>query len=220
MRSPEALVGIYGGTFDPVHNTHLDIAMHCGKTLGMQKVCMVLSARPPHREPPIASEEHRWQMLQLAIRDQDGTLLEADNCEILRPGPSWMIDTLESKRATSPNAHLCLILGGDALAGFCKWHRWPDIVAIAHLVVVARGNDKLIIPGELADKVILASEPAALSLKKAGCLYQQSFPTRPDSASDIRARLASGDLPLELCPSAVLDYIARHELYDYHPKAG
>ena len=129
------LVGLYGGTFDPVHVGHTHAALAVKDALQLEQVRMVLAARPGHRGAPHSEAGHRWAMLCLACEQHAG--LVADNTELLRAGHSYTVATVAAVRAADPTAVPCWILGQDAFATLPTWHRWRELLNYCNLVVVA-----------------------------------------------------------------------------------
>lgn len=208
-------VGILGGTFDPIHFGHLRPALELMETLGLAEVRLIPCGRPPHRNPPRASAAARLAMLQLAVAGQPG--LRVDARELERPGPSYMVDTLASLRAELGATPLCLLLGSDAFLGLPQWHRWQDLLALAHLVVMHRpgwGLDESL-PAPLAPLVAARQvhEAAALAVQPAGSILLTPVTPLDISATAIRALVAAGRSPRYLLPDAVWDHIRTHGLY-------
>ena len=129
-------IGIFGGTFDPIHYGHLRTALELKTLLDLERVHIVPCADPPHRTAPMSDGALRLRMVQAAIRDEPGFV--ADDRELKRAGVSYTIDTLASFRAELPGRSLCLLLGMDAFLSLPQWHRWQDLLELAHLVVAHR----------------------------------------------------------------------------------
>ena len=129
-------IGIYGGTFDPVHYGHLRPAMDVYEAFALDEIRFIPCGQPPHRTQPVASAQQRLAMLHRAIADNP--VFKVDDREVSRAGPSYMIDTLHSLRTDMPEADLYLILGMDAFAGFDRWHRWQDILLLCKLIITHR----------------------------------------------------------------------------------
>lgn len=129
-------IGIFGGTFDPVHCGHLRTCVELYETLDLHQVRLIPCGNPPHRAVPLANVGQRASMLRLAIAGQEGLCL--DERELDRAGPSYMVDTLTTLREEFPAVSLCLILGSDAFLGLHSWRRWRELFRLAHLVVVPR----------------------------------------------------------------------------------
>jgi len=127
-------IGIFGGTFDPVHFGHLRAAVEAREKLGLDDFRLLPAGEPPHRGKTSASAVQRLDMLRLAIAGCPG--LQVDDREIRRAGSSFMVDTLEDLRRESPASPLLLLIGQDAANGLDRWHRWPALFDLAHLVVM------------------------------------------------------------------------------------
>jgi len=125
-------IGVFGGEFDPIHNGHLRTAFELWQELRLTEVRIVPTGSPPHREPPYASAELRLHMVRAAIADQPAFMV--DDRETRRTGMSFSVDTLTELRAEFPNRSLCLLLGMDAFLGLPNWHRWREILDLAHVV--------------------------------------------------------------------------------------
>jgi len=217
-------LGILGGTFDPIHNGHVELAREVRSAIGLAAVRLVPAGDPPHRAAPVATAAHRLEMVELAIEGIAG--LEVDAREIDRPGRSYTIDTLESLRAESPQRPLALIVGADAFIGLPTWHRWRDLFAVAHLVVVARPGVPIDVAlgGPIADewrRRHTEDEPSALADPQGGLIFVQAITPHPISASSIRNALVDGNTTAVkgLLPPVVLAYIERNRLYRSRPDA-
>ena len=129
-------IGIFGGTFDPIHNGHLLPVDEVRRSLDLDSVRFILAARPGHRASPVADVDHRWRMLTLAIGDFPHFV--ADDRELRRGGISYTVPTLESLRQEVGSRSLCLILGLDAFLDLPTWHRWREVTCLAHVAVMQR----------------------------------------------------------------------------------
>ena len=218
-----AALGILGGTFDPIHNGHVELAREVRDALGLAAVRLIPSGDPPHRAAPVATAAHRLAMVELAIEGIPG--LEVDVREIERPGRSYTVDTLRSLRAESPPRPLALIVGADAFVGLPTWHEWRELFALAHIVVVARPGVVIddALPENLADEWSKRHlrDGDALAQSPAGHIFVQAITPHPVSASSIRSALVDGNIGAVkgLLPSAVLAYIERNRLYRSRPDA-
>lgn len=210
---------VYGGTFDPVHRGHVAVAECVADALGC-RVDLIPAADPPHRASPGASAAHRAAMLRLAIAGHPQ--LHVDERELTRPGASYSVDTLTELRAEiGPQPALIWVLGADALLGLASWRRWEQLLELGHLLAVER-------PGHPLDAAALAERAPAvaatllprqcaaveLTHRAAGgfAMLQPARPL-PESASEVRLRLAEGGDWRALVPPAVADYIADNGLY-------
>ncbi|EKD55255.1 MAG: nicotinic acid mononucleotide adenylyltransferase [uncultured bacterium] len=206
-------IGILGGTFDPIHFGHLRTALELSQALELTEVRLVPCYQPVHRKLPAASPEHRLAMVRAAIQDE--TALTVDDCEIQRKGPSYTIDTLEILHQQFPNTPLCLIMGIDALLGFPSWHRWEDILTLAHLVIAHRPQYQLPQTGVVAQLLKARLKHSVSSLHEciAGNILLHPVTSLDISATDIRRQIAAGRNPRYLLPDLVYEYIKKHGVY-------
>jgi len=195
------MIGVLGGTFDPVHFGHLRPALEVMQAIGLAQVRFMPNRIPPHRETPWLNVDNRLELLKTAISDQPG--FELDQRELQREGHSYMVDTLESLRTDFPSHPVCLILGMDAFLGLKQWHQWQRIPELCHLVVTTR-------PGfEISEDFIqqLPATPvtnaSGLFEVAAGRILLQSVTQLDISASHIRAMLAKGQSVRYLLPDEV-----------------
>ena len=196
-------IGVFGGTFDPIHNAHLSIARAAMDQAGLDKVLFVVAARPPHKRAGVqAPAGARLRLLEAAVAEERG--MEASSIEIDRDGPSYTADTLQQLRSEFPDAAFFLIIGMDSLRDLPNWRQPGDILARAQILVVSR-------PGQ--------PRPPESEIK-----YQMlDFPAMEVSSTDIRARLARGESISGLVPDAVARIIYEEGLYDariQHPARG
>ncbi len=218
-------VALLGGTFDPVHYGHLRFADDARRALHLSEVRLVPARDPPHRAGPAASAADRLAMLRLGAAQFPG--LAIDERELARSGKSYTVLTLEELRREDPARPLLLLVGADAFRGLPTWHRWREIFALAHVVVVARPGVALAadLPEALAAEwhARRVTDPAALFSAPAGAIYEARVSPQPISATVIRAQLARGpagrDVVAGLLPPDVLTYIDRHHLYSIPPDA-
>lgn len=211
-------IGIFGGTFNPVHWGHVRTASEIKNVLRLEKMLMVPCHVPPHRAQPDVSSEIRLAMLKLAMTDFPE--LEIDEREIHRDGPSYSVDTLYSLRNENPEKSFALCIGADAFLQLNTWHRWQELFDLAHIVVAHRPGwslktimDQLPeeLQQELTDRLVYDGE--ALKTQAAGLIMATKVTEIDISSSDIRRRIANNESISGLVPVAVEAYIKRHELY-------
>lgn len=197
-------LAIFGGTFDPVHLGHLSVAWEASELLDAEVRLMPASV-PPHRPPPSASAAQRVAMLHAALQGQ--SRLTLDLRELERSGPSYTIDTLIELRAEQGNRPLVLLIGADAFAGLCSWHRWIELFDIAHIGVLNRPGMSVELQVELAvQKAIRHTEDAALLRSMpAGKIIDLAVTPLEISATRIRELLATGRDPRYLLPGGLFD---------------
>lgn len=209
---PHALapIGIFGGTFDPVHNGHLRIALDAREQLGLEQVRLVPLAHAVHRDQPETPATLRLEMLQAATKGRDG--LVADDRELRRQGPSFTIDTLRSLRQDLTGRSLCLLLGGDAFSGFATWRDPLGILDLANIAVMQRPGhpppDDPELRRMLEDRLCKKLDP-----NRNGQIVFCPVTQLEIASSNIRRRIASGRSADFLAPGAVLDLIRQHALY-------
>lgn len=206
-------IGLLGGTFNPVHYGHLRSAVEVRERLALDELRLVPSARPPHRAAPEVTAEQRLAMVQLALAGSDE--LQVDARELQRSSPSWTVDTLASLRAElGPQAVVFFILGWDAFCGLPGWHRWQELLELAHLVVLQRPDFDQEAPEALKDLLAArAITPDAGSNAPAGHIITLEQTPLAISATQIRQLVGLGRSARFLLPDSVLNYIQTHGLY-------
>jgi len=205
------LVAIFGGTFDPVHNGHLGAVAQICQKIPFDRVHWVLSARPPHKNQVTASVEHRFEMMQLGLVNNERYV--ADDIEIRRQEPSFTIDTVEIFKQRHPSANLFVIIGGDSFQRLPSWHRYAELIEQVNWVVMHRPGHSLKAPPELTERLIDSPEEfSAVAGGKIWCYENSDFDI---SSTILREELKqqAGVLAKEYLPSAILNYIREHQLY-------
>lgn len=185
-------IGLLGGTFDPVHNGHLRLAIEVRERLDLAEVRLLPAPSPRLRDLPGRDFDTRLHLLQTAIAGLDG--LAADDRESRQGTPTRSIDTLESFRREFPERSLCLILGADIAARLDHWHDWQRLCEYAHLVFARRPGCELPDSGTVHDWIHahLSPSPEALHRQPAGAILFCDIPGLDIQARDIRAHLAAG----------------------------
>lgn len=207
------MIGLLGGTFDPIHLGHLRAAWEVREALRIDDFRWLPAGRPPHRSEAVTPAAHRLAMLQLALEGLAG--FGIDQRELQRPGPSYMVDTLRDIRNESGPAPLLLIIGQDSAAGLDGWHRWRELFELAHLVIMQRpgaypaGREDL----RQALEPRTVADPGRLRSVTAGLVYRIEVSQLAISASAIRSLVRAGRSPRFLVTDAVLAYIDQHGLY-------
>lgn len=209
----DAPIGILGGTFDPVHNGHLRLAVELAEGLELGQVRLIPSARPPHRGAPVASPGQRAKWIRVAIADEPK--LRLDDRELLRDGPSYTVDTLASLRREFPGAPLCLVMGRDVMAGLDQWRDWPTLFDYAHIVLVERPDTDSELPAAVTAELQARrnDDPKALTVIEGGAIHVCSPPPLTISGTRIRELLTAGRSARYLLPDVVLDEILDAGVY-------
>ena len=216
-------LGLFGGTFDPIHSGHLRSAEEVRETFALDEVRFVPCGVPPHRSArPGAAARHRLEMARLAVGDTPG--LGVSDVEVARPGPSYSIDTVRHFSATlAPEDELYMILGFDAFALIGSWKDWRALLTLTHVIVTSR-------PG-FGDA--LSYEKIPVVVRKAFCYDPVRSGFRNEagreilfkrltdvsvSASAVRELLGKGKSISGLVPSEVQRYVEAHHLYNEPPE--
>lgn len=207
------ILGICGGTFDPVHYGHLRSALEVMEALAPAEIAFVPNAQPPHRDNPGASPEQRLRMLEAAVGEQPGFYV--DSRELDRGGPSWTVDTLASLREEYPDRSLCLLLGTDAFAALPGWKNGSGLLSLAHLVVMRRPGFSL--PEDADLRALIAhhqvDDVALLHQRRAGCIYFQNVTALDISATLLRQEIRRQRSIRYLLPERVREIIEKEGLY-------
>ena len=205
------MIGIIGGTFDPIHFGHLRPALEIAQKLALDELRFIPSATPPHRWKPEASAQQRLEMVQHAIKDTPSFAL--DDREYLREGASYTVDTLQSIRTEiGEERPLCMILGMDAFKSFTQWHQWEKILTLCHIVISSRPNyddspiDNWMQTHHCDDSALLSQSPA-------GKLYFCDVTQLDISATNIRQMIKEGVSPRFLTSKNVVEYIQKNAIY-------
>jgi len=211
-RSADA-IGLFGGTFDPVHFGHLRAALEAREKLGLSRLRLLPAGDPPHRSDTVATAAQRLAMLDLAVASCEG--LQVDDRELRRAGPSFMVDTLAEVRREAGTAPVLLLIGQDAANALDSWHRWRDLFSLAHLVVMRRPDAHFLCDGELLRQIERrrVAQPGDLLKAPAGQVLPLEVTQLDISSTLIRHLLAEGRSPQFLLPDPVLEYIRRQHLY-------
>ena len=206
-------MGVFGGTFDPIHYGHLRTAFEMLQALQFEDVRFIPCGDPPHRGATFASASERLRMVDVAIRGQRG--FTVDDREIRRDGPSYSVDTLLSLRQEFPERSLGLIVGMDAFLGLTAWHRWDDILGAAHIVVAHRPGWKAPDIGPLGELIAEFGTHRVEDLHAAlhGRIHIHAVTQLEISSTEIRELVAAGRDPRFLMPDAVRKQIQSSGCY-------
>lgn len=210
-------LGLFGGTFDPVHYGHLRLAEEAIAHLALGGVRWIPAGQPPHRGTPQVTAAQRLDMVRCATAGNPRFSVDAG--EVEAAAPSYTVHTLERlRRELGDRQQLVLLVGADAFAGLATWHRWRDIFALAHVAVSHRPGfpvETASLPHELATEFNdrRLTDAAALKTSPAGGIVTFAMTQLAISATQIRKLLANELSARYLLPDDVLDYIQLHSLY-------
>lgn len=194
-------IGVFGGTFDPIHYGHLIAASELQHALRVDRTVFVPASRPPHKQSTVeGSDEHRLAMLRLAIAAEER--FQVSTIEYERPGLSYTVDTLAALRGKHPAACLFLFLGEDALRDLPTWHQPERILSLAHLGIATRPRSHLDL------EVLYRALPGIRNRNEL-----VPTPSIGISATDLRSRVAAGRPVRYQTPDAVVEYIREHGIY-------
>ena len=211
-------IGVFGGTFDPIHCGHLRTAFELWQELQLAEVRFLPTGSPPHRERLYASAELRLKMVQAAVADQPGFVV--DDREVRRSGLSYSVDTLTELRREHPQTPLCLLLGMDAFLGLPNWHRWRELLTLAHIVVAYRPGWHAPTTGPLGEVMVDHGTGTIRTLHEEldGRVYVRAVTQLEISSTELRALIIAGRDPRYLVPDPVRQiiletrcYAARHD---------
>ena len=196
-------MGVFGGTFDPIHYGHLRTAFELLQALHLAEVRFLPCGDPPHRGEPLADASLRLEMVRIATEQQPGFVV--DDRELKRQGPSYSVDTMAELRKEYPDRSLCLILGMDAFLGLPGWHNWQELIGFGHIVVAHRPGWTAPRTGALGELLAKHGSGRIEDLHQAtfGRIYVHAVTQLEIASTDIRDLVAAGHDPRFLMPDGV-----------------
>ena len=222
-RTQRPAIGLFGGTFDPVHFAHLRLATELAEAFGLERVVFLPNGMPYHRgRDAHATAEQRLAMLRAAL--EGDARFEIDERELRRPGPTYTFDTLtEIRRERGPETPIVFLAGTDAFAKIDTWHRWKEVFGLAHFGVAVRAHDAAWVdrgaeafPPEARARI--TTDARELLAAPAGKVMAFRMTELDISSTAIRALAGEGASIRYLTPDAVVDYIRTHNLYAHAPE--
>ena len=201
------MIGIYGGSFDPVHLGHLKTATSLKTELKLDHLFLLPCCEPVHKDGLKYSSNDRLKMLNLSL--DNFSTLEIDSREILRGGGSYMIDTLHELKQIYKDEPICLIIGMDSFIKIKTWKEWQEFSKLVHLVILQRQGFNL--TDSSLDSFHNSKEVNQLQLEPNGLLYFSNCPKINISSSDIRSRIDANQNLDDLLPKSVINYLRLHE---------
>jgi nicotinate-nucleotide adenylyltransferase len=206
------LVGIFGGTFDPVHYGHSLTIAELLNTIPFEKILVIPNSLPPHRENSQASFSHRYKMTSLAFRDIEKTVV--DNRENLRTGPSHAIETVKQIIAEEGKTKVILIVGSDSFDGIHSWYKWRELISLVDFLILKRPDMPLSKNKNVQDLISPTRFSEDLLLdRKAKSIFEIEMTPLRISSSLIRENIAKGKSIDNLINPLVKDYLKKHGLY-------
>ena len=199
------MIGIFGGSFDPVHLGHLKTAKSIKKELNFERLFLLPCHDPVHKNSLHYSPKQRLEMLNLAIKDYPS--LEIDTREIDREGSSYMIDTLTDLTEEFKGKTICLIIGMDSFLSFKTWKKWDEFARLVHLIILPRNTDRL--AENNLETFDLALDKSDLNISSSGLLYFSNSELIDISSTDIRGKIASNQNLDGLMPSPVIKFLQK-----------
>ena len=199
-------IGLYGGSFDPVHCGHIEPILEARRQLGLDRVIYLPTADPPHKPDRVMAPAHcRFAMVELALLDQPDLLVSSYE---LTPGrPAYSADSAEYFASEYPGSELFLLLGGDSYRYLDTWHRWRDLLTICQPAVLVR-------PGWEMDRIVEGLHPELEArIADDGVAFVENPPVSVSSTA-LRRLLASGEyVAPEMMPPLVVEYVKKYQLY-------
>lgn len=208
------VLGVFGGTFDPIHKGHIFPALDAAKWLGLNKLLLLPAHIPPHKSAAQAESKHREAMVNLVCLNNP--LFKLDNRELIAKQTSYTIHTLENIKKEHPNTSLLFFIGMDSLLSFTTWRQWEKILTLSHLIVFTRPGynlSKLNLDTQILLKQKQVEHPQDLFQRQAGSIILHSNKTFDISSTEIRKRLSINKKIDDLCPTYIEQYIETHQLY-------
>jgi len=209
-------IGIYGGTFDPIHYGHLRPNLELCEVLRLDHVRFIPAFLPPHKDQPQTPAAQRLEMVAEAISEEQRFIL--DDREIKRGGASYTVDTLKSLRREYPDNPLCLLMGMDAFAGIDRWYHWQEILDYAHIIVSQRPETDFEVYEHWPEAIqsfyqTHRAERESIYQSLCGTIRLEVVTQLSISATDIRNRLKNKQSVRFLMPESVINLIKYYNLY-------
>ena len=206
-------IGIFGGTFDPIHYGHLRTALELQRRISLAEVRFIPCAEPPPRDAEPVAGASRLDMIRAAIADEPSFVV--DDREFEREGPSYTVETLGSLRSENPETPLCLLMGMDSFLGLPDWYRWEELVKLSHIVVAQRPGWRAPGDGPLGDLLQTCGTEDVMSLhgSLSGAVFVTAVTQLEISATGLRDALNAGLDPRFLLPDSVRKIIVESGCY-------
>ena len=201
------IIGVFGGTFDPVHNGHVLTISELLEKLPFEKILVIPNLQPPHRESSQVSYKHRYEMASMAFKDIPKTIV--DNRESLRDGPSYAIETVKEIMSEEEGVRVVMIVGSDSFVDIHSWYKWQDLINLVDFVIMKRPDLPLSKNKKAKD---LVSKKDLFENSKLNIFEIKVTPFKISSSS-IREKIVKGKKIDHLVNTLVKEYIKKHGLY-------
>lgn len=211
-------IGLFGGTFDPIHNGHIFPVMAAAKQANIGSVALMPNYLPAHKETLQSSAQHRLAMVRLVCKEFP--LFYPEEWEIEQAKVSYSVETLSAFRQRHPHSPICFFIGSDSLYSLPTWYRWQELLGLCHFVVCQRtqeipsladSNNRKLVEALLNKHQITQAD--LLQQKLAGYIYLATSPEINVSSTQIRELVAKGQNPRDMLPGAIYQYIEQTKLY-------
>lgn len=197
------MIGVYGGSFDPIHLGHLKTAKFIKNELGLNRMLLLPCNQPVHRQPLHYTASQRLEILNLGLKDF--TELEVDTSEIDRGGDSYMIDTLKNLKIKLNNESICLVIGMDSFVNFKTWKNWDEFSKIIHLIVLPRVGEQPLVKG--LETFEVSSDIKQIKSEENGLLYFSTTGMINISSTAVRGRISKNQSLDKFLPKSVINYL-------------
>ncbi|NQY63010.1 MAG: nicotinate-nucleotide adenylyltransferase [Alteromonadaceae bacterium] len=207
-------IGILGGTFDPIHNGHIDSAKQAASWLGIKQLMLMPCHIAPHKNYTNASSQQRAAMVQLVCNKE--SLFELDDRELRRQETSFTVKSLKEIENQQPDTQIFFLMGLDSLLTFTSWYQWQDILKLCHIVVIARpgyDTNKLNSETQALLKQYQEDDLNQVKARNSGCIIFTPNHLSDISSTQIRHQIANKTLNKDLLPASVLYFINKYQLY-------
>lgn len=215
-----APLGIFGGTFDPIHNGHIYPVLEAAKITQIKNIGLMPCFIPSHKSDAIVSSKHRLKMVELICEQYP--LFFADPRDIKRGKPTFTVDSLQEIRSAMPNTPICFFIGTDSLQKLCTWHQWQRLFSLCHFVVCERKGDAvdklktdsdqyLQLQNLLKERQIF--NVSGLHSSIAGHIYIAKTATITLSSTEVRNKIYNNQSVEDIMPPKIIEYIEKHKLY-------
>lgn len=208
-----AILGLFGGTFDPIHRGHLQPLSEAARQIGIEQIKLIPCHIPPHKASPNVAAHQRLQMVKIATANT--ALFSVDDRELKQQRPSYSVHTLTALRHEYPQTPLCFFMGMDSLRTFASWYKYQDILALCHLVIMQRPGHSMIFNPRITQLLATHQTQDSDDLQRhlAGKIFISDARQVAISATELRQRLARSHDVSEFIDANVLEYIQAYKLY-------